>query len=239
MGIGQRIGTLLAQGMGLGSIQTPNEEVVLTVNGWEHQIEFVLPWVGFEGSIPNRYSRDPRYPGLNLMEGHAVKWMGNLARITLSYRTPDYPITDTSGVPPDEFQENPSAQVESIVLNPRFNDPTFYPPGNNALVGSDGQFTGFNAGTPDYGQNDFYQGCKTIVHTQYSQRLSSSLFNTSIEGAPEPDDYVVIATPPGYGGDNNYLRLTSEVNPAGLWWTKKNTYLYRQTAWSTNAYAQE
>lgn len=248
MALAQTIGTLLARGLSLGTIKTPKESLDMTVNGWEHHITFVAPWIGMEGILPARFSSDPTYPGLYLMDGaHSEKWMGNLAKIDLLYRTPDYPITNTDGIPPDEIHEDPSAQEVPVQQNLNY-------PGNTggtnpipsgwlatqAYLDANPTVDGpFQLGNELSGVTGFYKGVRAVTHRAYFKRLNATLGDTSIEDAPDPSPYVVIADAPGYDTGGCMLRLTSEVNPSGLWWTRDDRYLLNDLPISIYIYNPE
>lgn len=229
----QDLGGLLVRGRPLGAIKTPEETVTITKDGKTHSINYVTIWSTWESSAPAWGTTDPTYADeLFLSTINAVKWMGKLAKVSLVY-TPRSSEDGEDGLPPDEISETGASNEVDIQLHADFSDNTKFP---GKKYDENGLFKGFEwRGTPyaspehnKAGKESFYAGNKVIVHIKYFLER------------PDGSALSVIAEPPGYSSSaGKLLRLGSDVNQSGIFWTRRDSYLESKVPWDTDMYATE
>lgn len=222
----QTIGGLLVRGQAFGAIRTPEESVKVTSNGKVHTINYVTIWSEWEALAPTWGSTDPAYPNvLYLQDIDAKKFMGKLAKVQLVYSPISYEPGE--GVPADDISESGSAVELDIQLHTNFSDNDAFP-GKlyDPPSGTDDEkkFIGFAKSSNKAGQTSFFAGTKTVRHTKY------------FTDKPSGNSLAVRENPPGYSGTNNWLRVGSEVNRSGQFWSRADTYLYSARPWDTDTY---
>lgn len=217
------IGSVRAIGQKIGFLRTADERFEKTKDNTTHTVNFVTTWADFPKQCPLYYSEDPQFPGLVLTKASAVKHMGSLARVTLVYEAPPFP-GGSAVIPPPEFSETGSTIEVDIRQHPSFNNETYFP---KSEFDENSDKPPFKKGTSKYGVTAYLVGSGTCSYTEWF--LST----------PAPNLRGIIATPPNKTEVGHWLRVSSEINKNGQFWSRRDTYMFSAKAWDTDIYSPE
>jgi hypothetical protein len=213
----------------------PDETFVETIGVQTHTVEYTAAWETWKRDCPAIGTRLPANQWLVLSERRAKKFMGKLAQVTLIYKTspleggqPDSPDIP----PPAELTEVGTSISVPIERHPDFDDDAKFPMAQKVFetvkdnTGATVQkFIGWKDDSLLRGKTDYYVASKTVTYLEY------------FKDRPAASEFPKIVAPPGYGDNNRWLRIGSEVNPSGQWFLRRDTYLFSgDWPWDNNMY---
>jgi hypothetical protein len=212
--------SFLDYGISLGYVSPgPEAEMQLEEDGsMVYVVAAKVKWPNFFNLMPARGSSSSDFPNFELASWQAKKEPPYLAILTLTYKIAS--ASDTTPVPPTEFNESTTSMEKAIPAHPDFEEKfeQFW----------DKEKGEFLQDSPYRGISSYSVGTTQITITEYFRNKPSTL----------REEIGTLRNPPGEGGSGNgkWLLIGSNRSQRGQFWSRDNVYLYNRDKWNADIY---